>query len=376
MSSIDNSNLNRDPPLERPPRIPAYSLDTFPLSASRSREIWRSVVDGTFELEGLTGAEQGHKVRTKVWFLEELMLASFEGEANAVHRTRKLVDLNPTPMVKVRVYRSGHSLLIDGDTQMKIGTGAIHFIDHDRPMRQISTDHKQFTISVPYHAIGCDPAVHPACLSIGLDTVRGRLIEAGLSTLLNGIGAVQAAEATALSEAVVGLLRGALAGGLDSQDDRTVRQVRINALKRYIDQNLADPLLGTESLLREFGASRATIYRDFAEEGGLQNYIMERRLQRAFRFLAEASPVRGQVQDVAARCGFGSIAHFSRRFRAGFGIAPSDVVGQWTNPKGSSSLTELDALIGLPQDPTVAALHWAYNRFKSERLLPHRPVRR
>lgn len=364
MSSIDNSNLNRDPPLERPPRLPAYAIDTFPMSTSRSSEIWRSVVDGTFQLEGPIGTEQGHRVRTKVWFLEEMMLASFEGEANAVHRTRKLVDRNPTPVVKVRVYRSGHSLLIDGDTQTRIGTGAVHFIDHDRPMRQISSDHEQFTISVPYHLIGYNPALHPACLSIGLDTVRGRLIEAGLSTLMSGIGAVPAAEAPALAEAVVGLLRGALAGGLDSQDDRTVRLVRIDAVKRFIDQNLADPALGADSILCEFGASRATIYRDFAEEGGLQNYIMERRLQRAYRLLAEASPVRGQVQDVAARCGFVSIAHFSRRFRGGFGMAPSDVVGQWTRPNVSPSLSELDALTGTPEDPTVAALRWAYNRFK------------
>lgn len=364
MSGIDNSNPNDVPTSEGLAPLPTYALDTFPMYASKSRELWRSVVDGTFELEGLTGTEQGHRVRTRVGFLEELMLASFEGEANAVHRTRKLVDRNPTPIVKVRIYKSGRSLLIDGDTQTRIGTGAVHFIDHDRPIRQISTDHEQFTISVPYHLIGYNPALHPACLSIGLDTMRGRLIEAGLSTLVSGIGAVPAAEAPALAEAVVGLLRGALAGGLDSQDDRTVRQVRINAVKRFIDQNLADPALDADLLLREFGASRATIYRDFAEEGGLQNYIIERRLQRAYRFLAEASPVRGQVQDVAARCGFGSIAHFSRRFRAGFGMAPSDVVGQWTRPNGSSYLLELDAQTGIPEDSTVAALRWAYHRFK------------
>lgn len=349
---------------EVPAHLPTFSLDTFQHSRSQAKELWRSVVDGTFELEGRTEGEGAHRVKTQVWFLEELVLAKFEGEANIVHRTKALSKSNPTQMVKVRVYLSGHSVLIDGDTETKIGAGAIHFIDHDRPLRQISTDHDQYTLSVPYHAIGYSPDLHPACLSISFDTPRGRLIHAGLSTLLTDISSVTLAEAPALSEAVSGLLRGALAGGLESQDDRGIRLVRINTLRRYIDQNLSDPDLGLESLLCEFGASRATIYRDFADVGGLQHYILERRLQRAYRLLAEALPLRGQVQVVASRCGFASLAHFSRRFRAAYGVAPSDLLGQWSQGDKRQIGTDHDRPAEVSDTPVIAALNWAYSRFR------------
>lgn len=335
------------------------------MPGGKAREIWRSVVDGTFELEGKTGTELGHRVKTQVWFLEDLLVASFAAEANTVHRTKALIKRNQTAVLKVRIYRGGHSLLIDGDEQTKLGTGAIHFIDHDRPMRQVSSDHEQLTISVPHHLIGYVPGVHPACFSIGMETARGRMIHAALSALFEDIGSLPPSEAPALSAAVVALLRGSLSGGLDSQIDEDVRRTRIIAFKQYIDQNLADPQLGVEALLRDFGASRATIYRDFAEVGGLQHYILERRLQRAYRFLAEEAPVRGNVQDVALRCGFSSLGHFSRRFRASFGMTPSDVVGQWSRGIDQALAGGLTgSSFAAEGATTIAALQWAYKRFK------------
>lgn len=263
------------------------------------------------------------------------------------------------------MYRSGRSLLVEGDHQQVIGTEAIHFIDHDRPLRQISTDHDQMTLAVPYDAIGYDPSRHPACVSIGLDTAQGRLLQAGLQFAFAEIGTLSPSQAPALARAVSGLLRGVLEGCTDSIEDDNIRQARIAVLKRIIDQNLGDPDLGIETLLTDVGASRATIYRDFAEDGGLQRYIHMRRLQRAFRLLSEAPPGRGAVQDVATRCGFLSLAHFSRSFRARFGVAPSDAIGRWSRATGARRGGEDHARAGGPTGSTeMDAIRWSYDRFK------------
>lgn len=345
--------------------LSTHAIDTFRMPTQQAREVWQHIVDGTFELEGLNDPDRGFRVRTQVWFLEDLLLAGFAAEPNVVHRTRSLISLNPTPVVKVRIYRSGYSLLIDGDAQKAIGTGAIHFIDHDRPVRQVSSEHEQITMSVPYHLIGYDPAVHPACLSIGLDTPRGRLLQAGFETVFSEIGRVSPSEAPALAAAFVGLLRGTLAGSGDSRDDKDMRTGRMAAMKRYIDQNLGDPELGIDALLRDFGASRATIYRDFGEEGGLQHYILERRLQRAYRLLAESPPVRGAVQEVALRCGFGALPHFSRCFRGRFGIVPSDLLGQWNDSPDRPAIATAGGQVARLGNPaSIYALQWAYKRFR------------
>ena len=135
-------------------------------------------------------------------------------------------------------------------------------------------------------------------------------------------------------------------------------------MKTFIDRNLSNPDLGIEALLNTFGASRATIYRDFGDDGGLQRFILTRRLQRAYRILSEATPSRGAVQDAADRSGFLTLAHFSRSFRDHFGERPSDVLGQWQKPADRSLRTGGD-LAGEtnPLSGTLAALQWAYKRF-------------
>ena len=65
--------------------LPTYTIDTFRLPGDQSRELWREIVDGTVELEGLTDTDHAHRVKTQVWFLEELLLARFAGETNVVH---------------------------------------------------------------------------------------------------------------------------------------------------------------------------------------------------------------------------------------------------------------------------------------------------
>lgn len=345
--------------------LPNYAIDTFPLPGDVSREIREYVVNGTFRLEDPPSEGSAHRVRTQVWFLEDLLVASSAAEKSVLYRSQDLINRNPTQVVKVRMYRSGRSLLVEGDRQEFIGTEAIHFIDQDRPLRQVSSDHDQVTLAVPYGLIGYDPSRQPACRSFGLDTALGRLLQAGLQSVFADIGTLSPSQAPALSKAISGLLRGVLEGCTDSVEDDNIRQARIAVFKRIIDQNLGDPDLGIETLLKEFGASRATIYRDFAEDGGLQHYIHMRRLQRAFLLLSEAAPGRGVVQDVASRCGFASLAHFSRSFRARFGFAPSDAVGCWSQKAPPPRNGEIPAFaVATAASTEMEAIRWSYDRFK------------
>ena len=101
---------------------------------------------------------------------------------------------------------------------------------------------------------------------------------------------------------------------------------RKEAVRAYIEDHLHNPELGGDQLCRVFAMSRRTIYRMFADEGGVARYLTERRLARAFDELNAASPSRGLIYDVAERHGFVDQNHFSRLFRKRFHIAPSDAV--------------------------------------------------
>ena len=91
----------------------------------------------------------------------------------------------------------------------------------------------------------------------------------------------------------------------------------------YIKDNLSLPTLGPELVARAAGVSRARLYRIFEPCGGIASYVREMRLCRAFTDLASPASYHRQIADIAYAWGFADAAHFSRCFRARFGVSPS-----------------------------------------------------
>jgi AraC-like DNA-binding protein len=94
-------------------------------------------------------------------------------------------------------------------------------------------------------------------------------------------------------------------------------------LRRYIKTNLADE--SVTELTKRFGVSRASLYRLFASQGGIAEFIRRERLRGAFRDLRTASGVHARIGVIARRWGFGSETAFFRAFRSVYGASPSQV---------------------------------------------------
>lgn len=117
-------------------------------------------------------------------------------------------------------------------------------------------------------------------------------------------------------------------GQTDSVQDHVVvaatgRDILRREIDAYIEQNLGESDLGSVSLARRFRLSRATLYRLFADRGGVARHIRECRLQAASQQLSGASPPR--LTWLLHELGFASERQFQRAFRARFGMCPT----QW-----------------------------------------------
>jgi AraC-like DNA-binding protein len=102
--------------------------------------------------------------------------------------------------------------------------------------------------------------------------------------------------------------------------------VHLAAAKAFIAAHLTDPRLGAAMIAAGVGLSPRQLSRVFAASGAsVPQYIRERRLDRARALLADAANRHIPVAEIAARCGFGSAAHFSTAFAERFGAAPSEL---------------------------------------------------
>lgn len=110
----------------------------------------------------------------------------------------------------------------------------------------------------------------------------------------------------------------ALAGG--------VRAARLLALKRHIVRNLHRSTLSARTAARALGISERYVRSLLAdEETSFSDYVADRRLEAIRHRLLQAGQAERPIADLAAELGFVEPSTFYRRFKARFGLSPSEL---------------------------------------------------
>ncbi|MET9692621.1 helix-turn-helix domain-containing protein [Streptomyces sp. NPDC006514] len=93
----------------------------------------------------------------------------------------------------------------------------------------------------------------------------------------------------------------------------------------FINEHLPDPGLSPDSIARAHHVSVRYLHKLFQHEGtSVQRWIQQRRLEEARRELSKPGRAVVTIASVAHRWGFVDAAHFSRSFRAAYGMPPRE----------------------------------------------------
>ena len=85
------------------------------------------------------------------------------------------------------------------------------------------------------------------------------------------------------------------------------------------------------SLLKEIGATRATLYRTFQSDGGLRAYDRKRRLGLVHRSIVDGDT--RTVTEIGASLGFGDPANLARQFQRRYGYTITQLRGLLSAPR-------------------------------------------
>ncbi len=150
--------------------------------------------------------------------------------------------------------------------------------------------------------------------------------------LLRGLLPLNSAELQALARAHVHDLIGAALMDRESAAPAATadrRAGRLAAIKADIEARLERRELGVEMIANLHGVSARVVQKLFETEGRtFSDYVLERRLDRAWHRLVTAEAATLTISAVAYEVGFGDLSYFNRCFRKRFGRPPSQIKAQ------------------------------------------------
>lgn len=308
--------------------VAKVSLDASPLPERERFEAWRAFGEGLCDMYPLGDRAPQRPGRAVAWRLGDLVASRMVFPAYRFRRVDATRSGREDLLVLRHFRQGGMRGILDGEP-LRMAPGAFHLFDYERPFEgACGLDGERIVVALPHRVVGYDPRRDAAHLRVAADSPSGRLLASCVATLFAEAPHASPRECARLSDAFVGLLRALFfPAAADDAARARVEKTRAEALRRYVDARFADPSISATGVGRAVGASRATVYRVFAPEGGFERAVRDRRLRAALTELSRTEPSRGAVAAVARRWGFEDAAWFARLCRERFGCAPSEVLG-------------------------------------------------
>jgi AraC-like DNA-binding protein len=101
-----------------------------------------------------------------------------------------------------------------------------------------------------------------------------------------------------------------------------MQRTLVDRISEYIGQHLHDPDLSIDTIARDLNASKRSLHRAVSEiDGSIHNLIWHARLERCREDLRDPAKSQQSIANIAQSWGFKNSTHFSRAFRARFGMS-------------------------------------------------------
>lgn len=205
--------------------------------------------------------------------------------------------------------------------QTAIGPGKVALIDLACPLETRAFASNTVCLIVPRKLIA-DVPLHE--LRPRLDPFRNDLLAAHMRSLQERSAQLTPADVATTVADTANFLKRLLTLGPDDAlaPQRGSDETVVALAEALIRDNLALPELAPDWLADRLEVSRASLYRLFDAHGGIMRYVQERRLLAIQAALSDPLETR-RLTRLATDMGFKSEAHFSRSFRARFGVTAS-----------------------------------------------------
>ncbi len=232
----------------------------------------------------------------------------------------------PSDLLKVCIQRAGSATIQQGDREVMLTPGRMAIYDIDRPYSiRLRGEWRCSVIAFPRTALMASEhfidavLCQPTRVADGPGSVLSPLVASAVSRAESGISA--GVSDALMGQACLDLLKAALAERELPQRPDAVR-LQIEA---YIRAHIADADLSHGTVAAAHHMSERTLHRVFDESGQtVTEFIRSHRFDGILGDLRSPASAGEAISRIAGRWGIHDMPHFTRTFRARYGMSPSE----------------------------------------------------
>ncbi|GAB2922648.1 hypothetical protein GCM10027093_72170 [Paraburkholderia jirisanensis] len=288
------------------------------------KDRWRHDSLGLLRLDcdGGPGAPAGSRVN--IWSLGQLDMV----DGCLAHMSLAPLAERGDTWLDLKLVRTGAMYIEQGERTGRIGPGEIVLIESSHAYRQsFDTQTEIIALRFPVHLLKERGLWHdlrgPIMPDMSAADTRaiGELVMSIAAQRGRTSESLRRRQGDQLLELIDLLIDDPAALMRTRRSDATLFRAR-----RYIAQNLRNGELTVSRIAAAACVSDAHLSRIFHGAGqSVMRYVWESRLELAAEMLRR-SQGHAQISDIAYRCGFSTPTHFSRVFRARYGMSPRDAL--------------------------------------------------
>lgn len=293
-------------------------------------DFWRTLLCEAFVPLEATAGTTALDGTLRATELGVLRINQVSGSGQVVRRTPAMIRRDDPEYLKIGLQTRGCGVLAQDGREVLLTPGDFTLYHTSRPFQIACADRFEVLVLMfPRSALRVASSAlrTRTAVNLGDRAGTGRLVSGFLRGLLRELDGLPATATRHLADAVLDLLAAAVDdGGPDGGMPGTASpETLIRLALDFIERHLADPDLGPGEVAVAHHVSTRYLHKLFERHGEtIAGWIRRRRLERCRRDLLDPALRDEPVSALAARWGLTDAAHFSRIFRAAYGIAPRE----------------------------------------------------
>ncbi|GAA2598803.1 helix-turn-helix domain-containing protein [Actinomadura fulvescens] len=309
-----------------------FTIDTRKLPAPDRRACWeRLISEAEFPVEVHDDAGGDFYVVARQLALDTVQISELIGYGIRVVRTEQLIQRRDPQVYQLYLTHTGSIRHTQCGRNVRVMPGEFVLRTSSRPYESLIASGSAVRVQFHRSALPLPRCAVDRLLAvpIGSGEAMGALLSRYLTLVTRHAGECGPPEQVIMSRTLLNMIAALCSRELDRVSDGSPQSHRLALLVRihgFVEEHLDDPRLVPRTIADAHQISLRYLHKLFQDQGGptVTAWIRRRRLERCRQDLVDPALSGRPINAIASRWGFTERAHFSKLFRATYGVPPGE----------------------------------------------------